>query len=269
MPANSESMKPIPVDSPASNPWLFAVRCFFDLQLDSIQRPLRTRLATLTGGSVLDIGAGNSPWRDWLPKRSVYFGLDVKHAEAFNMDVSKEGDITYYDGLSMPFPDAYFDSALCIEVLEHAEDPDMMIREISRVLKTDAVLILTVPWSARRHHIPHDYHRFTRERLQRLFEANHFDIEQISDRGNEVAVIANKFIALALRTIKSIRPGNFFLAIPFSLLLGIASVVMVIAARISIAMKYESPEDPLGYFCVVKKSAGGLRTAHPPPAPPP
>ena len=103
-------------------------------------------------------------------------------------------NVTYYDGGKVPFEDASFDGAICIEVLEHTADPQGLLAEIARVLKDDATLLLSVPWSARRHHIPHDYHRFTRERLQQMFQIQGYCNVRISERGNNVGVIANKMI---------------------------------------------------------------------------
>jgi 2-polyprenyl-3-methyl-5-hydroxy-6-metoxy-1,4-benzoquinol methylase len=160
---NTESFKPISVKPPSSNPTLFWLRCQVDLQLGSIAKPLRPAMAALRG-DVLDVGAGESPWREWLPQGTAYHGVDVANADDYGM--RKQHDVIYYDGKTLPFQAARFDGAICIEVLEHVEGPEAFMAELARVLKPRSTLLLTVPWSTRRHHIPHDYHRFTRERLQ-------------------------------------------------------------------------------------------------------
>jgi ubiquinone/menaquinone biosynthesis C-methylase UbiE len=45
----------------------------------------------------------------------------------------------------LPFDDESFDCVTLIDVLEHIYDQDFVLREINRVLKTDGVLIVTVP----------------------------------------------------------------------------------------------------------------------------
>ena len=40
----------------------------------------------------------------------------------------------------MPVEDEYFDSVLCVEVLEHVPDPIKAIKEINRVTKKEAIL---------------------------------------------------------------------------------------------------------------------------------
>lgn len=48
-----------------------------------------------------------------------------------------------------PYPDGYFDTVLCCELLEHLKsDPMHMMSEINRVLKSNGVLLLTTPNAA-------------------------------------------------------------------------------------------------------------------------
>src|SRR5687768_8741399 len=101
-----EGFQPIAVTSPESNPLLFGLRCLIDLQLGSIVKELRPALAQITG-SVLDVGAGQSPWRAWLRTETSYQGIDVGYADEFGME-SHRPDILYYDGRVMPFADAMF-----------------------------------------------------------------------------------------------------------------------------------------------------------------
>ncbi|MCI0390379.1 MAG: methyltransferase domain-containing protein [Acidobacteria bacterium] len=53
-----------------------------------------------------------------------------------------------------PFPDSYFDVALCCELIEHLrEDPMHMLIELNRVLKWGGLLVLTTPNIASAHSI--------------------------------------------------------------------------------------------------------------------
>ncbi len=52
--------------------------------------------------------------------------------------------ITYH-GNKLPFKDDTFDIVNCVEVIEHAENPDLMLSEINRVLKPDGILHITSP----------------------------------------------------------------------------------------------------------------------------
>jgi len=249
--AETEGFKPIPVTVPGASPWRFALRCVVDLQLATIVKPLRPALEHLPPGTVLDVGAGQSPWRGWLPAHCRYVGLDVANAGDFGM--ARGGDITYYDGKTIPFAPETFDAALCVEVLEHAQEPDVLIAEIARVLKAGAPLLLTVPWSARRHHIPFDFHRFTRERLQAILVTHGFTDVTVEERGDDLAVIANKLLVLAIRLQKSVSLKNFIATVPLGLLFGAFAGVMLAIAHVSLALELGGREDPLGYFCRARK----------------
>ena len=243
-----EGFQPIAVESPAAHPIMFWLRCVVDLQLGTIVKDLRPALKQVRG-AVLDVGAGQSPWRAWLPESTSYQGIDVGHASDFGMD-DKIPDVIYYDGRLFPFGDASFDCILCIEVLEHAQDPQLLLAEVARVLRPQGTLLLTVPWSARQHHLPHDYHRFTRERLQALLLQSGFDKLDIRERGNDIGAIANKLTVLTLRLLRrSPRwPLHLVWKLPLALLCGVLAAGFVVAAHLSVALGMGSREDPLGYF---------------------
>lgn len=51
--------------------------------------------------------------------------------------------VVLYDGKSLPFEDNRFDIVTSIEVIEHVSKPDLMLKEIRRVLKSDGILHIT------------------------------------------------------------------------------------------------------------------------------
>ena len=242
----AEQFQPISVISPTDQPWRFRLRCLIDLQLSTIAVPLRHAMSTLRG-PILDVGAGQAPWRGWLPPNVQYIGLDIEHAAQFGMP-PEVPDVTTYPGREMPFDDASFSAVLCIEVLEHAPDPVLLLKEIARVLQDDGRLVLTVPWSARRHHIPHDYHRFTRERLAELLSVMEFVDVTIAERGTDVAVVANKLVVLNLRWLKPIRSWLAPLTLIMGLLCLPLTVLFIGLAHLAERVQIGSALDPLGYF---------------------
>ena len=251
----TESFQPVPVTSPVNHPLAFRLRCLVDLQLATIVQYLRPALAGLHG-RVLDVGAGQSPWRAWLPQGTQYQGIDVGHAADFGM-AAQGNDVIYYAGKAMPLPDTAFDAVLCIEVLEHAESPQLLLAEISRVMLDGGTLLLTVPWSARRHHVPHDYHRFTRERLHSLLEEAGFDGIDIRERGNDIGAIANKLIVLTARLLRPRQPWHALATWPAAVVCGVLACGFIAAAHISVAWGLGSKDDPLGYFVRASKAGSG------------
>ncbi|MBN2190074.1 MAG: class I SAM-dependent methyltransferase [Candidatus Aureabacteria bacterium] len=82
---------------------------------------------------------------------------------------------------NMSFPDESFDAVICIQVLEHVENPFLAAREIIRVLKPGGRLMVTVPFLSfyhgkkQRDHAPDhesypDLWRFTYQGLEQLFK---------------------------------------------------------------------------------------------------
>lgn len=51
--------------------------------------------------------------------------------------------VVFYDGKHLPFKDNTFDIVTSIEVIEHVSHPNIMLREIKRVLKPDGILHIT------------------------------------------------------------------------------------------------------------------------------
>jgi SAM-dependent methyltransferase len=240
--ARQEMVGPIPVrvaDNCLGRA-LFAVRQLGDLQLYTIWRFLGPQFSKLNG-SLIDVGCGEMPFRTMLPRHVDYHGIDVAQAIDFKMQGGKE--ITTFDGQKIPFADASFDNALCTEVLEHAEHPEILITEMYRVLKRGGMLLATIPFSARVHYAPYDFNRFTRHRLEQMF-ADFADVS-IEERGNDIATIANKLIVLCARLLK---PS---LLLPVSILGAIVvapvAILFLAAAHVSILANLGSRDDPLGY----------------------
>ena len=237
-----ETFQPIAVKAPEENRLLFGVRCMVDLQLLTIYRFLSGHLRTVSG-RMLDVGAGQSPWKGILPATAEYVGADVYTAGDFGM--CQRGDIVLYDGVTLPFEAAEFDNAMCIEVLEHVPDPTAFLRELNRVLKPGALLFLTVPWAARIHHVPHDYHRFTCFGLEALLDASGFDVESVMERGNDVATVSNKLIVIQIRLLKPTgNPLSLLWRWPLALLLAAVGLALVPWRWLAAQLKSGWPRAP-------------------------
>jgi len=232
----------------------FLGRLIGDLQTNSIHRSLREPLGRLSG-RILDVGCGNSPFRPLLnPLVTTYQGIDVKEAKSFGYC---NPDTLYHDGKIMPFPDASFDGLLCTEVLEHIADPRQTIREMYRVLKPGACGYITIPWSARFHYQPFDYHRYTPSMLRVLFRD--FTAADVFPRGTDLSSIASKVVVAYIRNLLCMKPSGPapLLWLPFRLLVTLAGLPVLVGALIlghcGILFGLGSIDDPLGYTIVVKK----------------
>ena len=129
-------------------------------------------------GELLDVGSGKMPYKAYILNNSKvnnYVGLDIENALLYDSHVKP--DFTW-DGTIMPFEDLSFDCAFATEVLEHCPEPEVVLKEVNRVLKPDGVFFFTVPFLWNLHEAPHDEYRYTPFSLRRHLENSGFmDIE--------------------------------------------------------------------------------------------
>lgn len=134
-------------------------------------------------GILLDVGCGAMPYKNFIQTQSAvekYLGVDLPTTH--NYDKNVQPDYTW-DGNSLPFETDFADTVLLTEVLEHCPEPLLVLREIRRVLKTNGVLVATVPFLWPLHEVPHDAYRYTPFTLKRLLVAAGFSQVQILPHG--------------------------------------------------------------------------------------
>jgi SAM-dependent methyltransferase len=171
---------------------------FLDLQYRTIWKDLSVELPKVKG-TALDIGCGIQPYRHLFPPEVRYIGVDSVYSKAhFGYEAP---DTLYYSGKTWPVSNRTADFILCTETLEHVLDPLSFLREAFRCLKPGARLLLTVPFAARWHFIPHDYWRYTPSGLNSLLNKAGFNDIQIFARGNQFTVICYKLMGFAVSLI--------------------------------------------------------------------
>jgi len=162
--------------------------------------------------------------------------------------LSSREDITYYEGGEFPFSDKLFSAAICIETLEHVSEPEQMLTEIFRVLGDGGTLLISVPWSARRHHIPYDFFRYTPEGLNHLLVQAGFVGIEISSRGSEAHVIANKLLIFVIGNLKAKINATYLLKIISTLFVIPMLCFWFLMSWINQLLGVRSDLDPFGYF---------------------
>ena len=115
-------------------------------------------------GDVLEIGAGSWDYtRSLIEKKCHYVAVDC--VKLPNIDVVIDAV-----RLSERFGDNYCDFIICMDVLEHLEDPFSVIEEIYQVLKPGGRLLLSTPFNYKLHHNKEvkDYWRFSEDGLKKI-----------------------------------------------------------------------------------------------------
>ena len=109
-------------------------------------------------GKILDIGSAR--WN--YPKNR--FGKD----NVTTLDLEPPADVIG-NVMNMPFADNSFDCVICLETLEHVENPFTALKEIHRVLKPNGKLISSTPFMHEIHGEEYgDFWRFTRQGWKKL-----------------------------------------------------------------------------------------------------
>lgn len=150
-----------------------------------------SRHADKMKGVMLDFGCGSKPYKS-LFKVDKYVGLDFDGAG--HSHAGEEIDY-FYDGKKIPFEDSSFDSVFTSEVFEHVFNLPQILPEINRVMKKDAVILITCPFAIAEHETPVDFARYSSFGLKHIMEENGFEIIVQEKLGNSIEVITQFWLS--------------------------------------------------------------------------
>jgi SAM-dependent methyltransferase len=192
-------------------------------------------------GEMIDLGCGTSPfWSVVQGRIERYVGVDLwprSDKVSFAADIQSLGMI----------PDRSFDSAICIEVLEHLPEPWRAVETMARILKPGGVVMITVPHLSRLHEVPHDYFRFTEYGLRSLLTKAGMEIVSLQPKGGLILFLAHQVSTVLLAVAWSIP----ILKQP---LLFLNKWWLVVAAYYLDRLLGMATTFPQGYIVVARKS---------------
>ena len=179
---------------------------------------------SLLGDKILDFGSGNGHYEFFLKDLvGTYLKCDILNE---NVDILLNQN-------KIDISDNYFSSVICLDVLQHSENPKKNIKEIHRVLKPNGFLILSVASNCPEADFL-DFSRWSKKGIENLLENNNFKDIEIHQRGgiffllmtnifmylNNVLIvnrtdwkIMSRFIRFSLMCIKSIFTPLLFMAL--------------------------------------------------------
>jgi len=201
------------------------------------------------GARVLDIGAGELPYRD-----------SFLHADYVTQDLAQTPDVEYgkidivSDLTNIPLPDNSVDVILCTEVFEHVPFPLDALKEISRLLRPGGLLIFTAPLGSGQHQKPyHFYGGYTRCWYEKFFPENGLEIQSLEPTGGLFGHIAELLWRSRSYVLAPLRQGNAAMRL-------CARVVQVLAYNLPTLVlwrleEWQVVEDfTVGFFCLATKS---------------
>jgi methionine biosynthesis protein MetW len=153
------------------------------------KRSLMIQVPFIPAGRILDVGCGNGYFLKWMKEHGW---------ESFGVEISKTGSqVAAKNGIKVfngelekaKYPSNYFDVVTVNQVLEHVYSPARVIREASRVLRPNGLLVVCVPnlesyeeqifkqhWYAL--DVPRHLYFFSIRTLTSLLQKNEFRIEK-------------------------------------------------------------------------------------------
>tara|TARA_B100002019_G_C21269097_1_gene601101 strand:+ start:1327 stop:2073 length:747 start_codon:yes stop_codon:yes gene_type:complete len=153
---------------------------------------LKERLNEIPSGlTLLDAGAGNGN-KEKFCKHLNYISQDVaEYTGVENKEGLHTGEVDYSkldiisDIIDIPLEDNSLDVILCVEVIEHVENPLLVFKEFSRLLKKNGKLILTAPFNSLTHYAPYHYSTgFSKYYYEKHLPVYGFQIIELESNGN-------------------------------------------------------------------------------------
>lgn len=145
-------------------------------------------IPTHTSGHLVDLGCGKVPlyhvYKNYCTEITCIDWANTLHPNP-HLDISQD--------LNLPIQlnNEIADTVILSDVLEHIEQPQLLLNEISRILKPNGKLLMNVPFLYWLHETPHDYHRYTNFALEKMLQKAGLKIELLEPYGGTPEVLTD------------------------------------------------------------------------------
>ena len=191
-------------------------------------------------GSILDLGGGTTAEYHNLIKGTFT-------TVSLNIDVDAKPDIVADLEKPLEIPDAQYDGAILMNVLEHVFNYQQLISETFRVLKKEGEILLVVPFMFPIHPSPNDFHRFTDQALKRLLENTGFTSVKITPIAPGIMKVRHLMISRHIP-----HKVASLLEAPFAYIANMLDTLFETVSKSS-KKNYNANHYPLGYLVRAKK----------------
>ncbi|MEO7975985.1 class I SAM-dependent methyltransferase [Flavobacterium sp.] len=164
--------------------------------------------------TILELGHGNAAHVEYILKKADdlnYYGLEMselmfREAQQINKKntVKKHADFLLYDGNEIPFQDNFFDKIFTVNTIYFWQNPEKMISEIYRVLKTKGIFCLTFAQESFMKQLPftqYGFELYTTEKAENLIEKTLFKIKYSETLKEKIKSNTGEFVNRDFTTI--------------------------------------------------------------------
>ncbi len=201
--------------------------------------------APLYKGVLYDLGAGESPYRDFFLKYVERYAAVDWGESLHETNVDILADLNE----ALPIDSGVADTVVSLSVMEHLREPQTMLNEASRILTSGGYLILQVPWQWWIHEAPHDYFRYTPYGLKYLLEKAGFMEISVRPQNGFFSMIVLKFNYFSMRFVRGPWPLRWIARL---ILLPIWFIGQVLAPFFD-KLDRNCAAETTGYFVTAKK----------------
>jgi SAM-dependent methyltransferase len=186
-------------------------------------------------GVVLDLGCGESPFRDYFNQAKKYIRIDCYQVDA---------EVILGELLEIPLPDASVDVVFVSQALSDTAQIEKSLCEINRILKEGGQLLVFESMMYPEHDLPHDYFRIMPEGLRFMGENAGFSVHQLIYLGGlftRFVLLWNTFLMGKLKSVKITAP------------LAISGIVLANIICFILDKLFPHPKLASDYICILEK----------------
>jgi SAM-dependent methyltransferase len=147
----------------------------------AVQTALDDWIALASGGVVVDVGCGDSPYRAMFESKGLKY---------IACDLGEPADVIITPNHPIPLPDGSADLVVSFQVLEHVWELDWYLGECRRLLKPNGKFLISTHGMWLYHPHPQDFRRWTHTGL----------VRQLGESGLVVSQMVGMVGPLALTT---------------------------------------------------------------------